>query len=320
MPHELEHVLPEGLYETLRTQSIERRLSALAENQATQLETIPESETPEALARHIERAAREALTTAPSGMRIELANRLLASLASTDAISDPPQLLHAVYDTNQIRRRSLRRPTTPLSEAALLTASHEDPNLAHELRRELESADQVDLLCAFIKWRGLRLLESALRDLSERGARLRVITTTYMGATERHALDELANRYNADIRINYETNATRLHAKAWLFRRDTEFNTAYVGSSNLSQQALLDGLEWNVRLSSVATPRLVQKFEITFDPTGKRPTSFPTILPRTPSVSTRPCAEQAARPPAEISALLASKLSRSSTSRRCSKT
>ncbi|WP_334170769.1 DUF3427 domain-containing protein [Sinomonas sp.] len=257
--------MPEGLYETLRTQSIERRLSALAENQATQLETIPESETPEALARHIERAAREALTTAPSGMRIELANRLLASLASTDAISDPPQLLHAVYDTNQIRRRSLRRPTTPLSEAALLTASHEDPNLAHELRRELESADQVDLLCAFIKWRGLRLLESALRDLSERGARLRVITTTYMGATERHALDELANRYNADIRINYETNATRLHAKAWLFRRDTEFNTAYVGSSNLSQQALLDGLEWNVRLSSVATPRLVQKFEITFD-------------------------------------------------------
>jgi superfamily II DNA or RNA helicase/HKD family nuclease len=158
-----------------------------------------------------------------------------------------------------------------LSEAALLTASHEDPSLAHELRRELESADQVDLICAFIKWRGLRLLESALQDLAERGAQLRVITTTYMGATERHAIDELANRYNAEVRINYETNSTRLHAKAWLFRRNSGFHTAYVGSSNLSQQALLDGLEWNVRLSGVATPRLVQKFQITFDSYWEKP-------------------------------------------------
>ncbi|WP_052207067.1 DUF3427 domain-containing protein [Sinomonas humi] len=244
---------------------MEQYLTHLGEGLASQFQGLPEEETPEALARHIERAARQALASAPSHSRLELANRLLSSLARADTIIDPPQLLHAVYDAKQIRRRSLRRPTTPLSDAALLTASHEDPNLAHELRRELESADQVDLLCAFIKWRGLRLLEGALQELSERDVRLRVITTTYMGATERHALDELANRYNAEIRINYETNATRLHAKAWLFRRNTGFHTAYVGSSNLSQQALLDGLEWNVRLSGVATPRLVQKFQITFD-------------------------------------------------------
>ncbi|MCH6468897.1 DEAD/DEAH box helicase family protein [Sinomonas terrae] len=265
MPDELEEDLPQGLYETLRTEHIERNLKHLGEGLATQFETVSEEEAPEALARHIGRVVRKALSSAPSGARLELANQLLSNLARADAITDPPQVLHAVYDTKQIRRRALRRPTTPLSDAALLTASHEDPNLAHELRRELESADQVDLLCAFIKWRGLRLLEGALKELSERGARLRVITTTYMGATERHALDELANRYNAEIRINYETNATRLHAKAWLFKRNTGFHTAYVGSSNLSQQALLDGLEWNVRLSGVATPRLVQKFQITFD-------------------------------------------------------
>jgi HKD family nuclease len=86
-----------------------------------------------------------------------------------------------------------------------------------------------------------------------------------MGATERRAIDELVKRYGAEVKINYETQATRLHAKAWLFRRDSGFDTAYVGSSNLSQAALLEGLEWNVRLSSVGTPTLLQKFEVTFD-------------------------------------------------------
>jgi superfamily II DNA or RNA helicase len=86
-----------------------------------------------------------------------------------------------------------------------------------------------------------------------------------MGATERRAIDQLVHRYGASVKINYETHATRLHAKSWLFRRNSGFDTAYVGSSNLSQAALLDGLEWNVRLSSVTTPALLKKFEVTFE-------------------------------------------------------
>ncbi len=65
--------------------------------------------------------------------------------------------------------------------------------------------------------------------------------------------------------MSYEVERTRLHAKAWLFRRDSGFDTAYVGSSNLSRSALLDGVEWNVRLSSVATATLLRKFRATFD-------------------------------------------------------
>ena len=115
-----------------------------------------------------------------------------------------------------------------------------------------------------MKWHGLRVLDSELKRLRERGKPLRVITTTYMGATERRAIDELVTEYGAEVKISYETQATRLHAKAWLFRRNSGFDTAYVGSSNLSQAALLDGLEWNVRLS-VGTPTLLEKFKVTFD-------------------------------------------------------
>lgn len=66
-------------------------------------------------------------------------------------------------------------------------------------------------------------------------------------------------------KVSYETRMTRLHAKAWLFHRDTGYSTAYVGSSNLPKVALLDGLEWNVRLAEVEQGHLLDTFRATFD-------------------------------------------------------
>ena len=146
-----------------------------------------------------------------------------------------------------------------------MTNARNEPTLAAELRAEMGSADEVDLLCAFVKWQGLRLLEDQLKELQRRGVPLRVITTTYLGATDARALDALVNEFGAEVRVNYETDRTRLHAKAWLLRRNTGFHTAYVGSSNLSHAALVDGLEWNVRLSAISTPHLLEKFRATFD-------------------------------------------------------
>ncbi len=157
------------------------------------------------------------------------------------------------------------RPATPLSDAALLTNTKGEPNLGAEVKAELETADEVDLLCAFVKWYGLRLLDPELRLVRERETPFRVITTTYMGATERAALDRLVREFGAEVKIQYDAQRTRLHAKAWMFRRNTGFDTAYVGSSNLSRAALLDGVEWNVRLSQIATPSLLEKFKGTFD-------------------------------------------------------
>ncbi|WP_427004471.1 DUF3427 domain-containing protein [Pseudarthrobacter sp. H2] len=256
--------LPEGLYELLSTDQLSGRLSQAAELQPI-FTDVEDEDTPDILSRHVADAVRRALAAAKPADRVALANKLLQELNTTDRIAEGPTQLQSLHRPDTLKRRNLRRPTTKLSDSALLTNSKVDPNLAVELRTEIESANTVDLLCAFVRWTGLRLLQPALEQLKERGARLRVITTTYMGATERRAIDELVTRYGAEVKISYETQATRLHAKAWLFRRDSGFDTAYVGSSNLSQAALLDGLEWNVRLSSVRTPTLLQKFEITFD-------------------------------------------------------
>ncbi len=95
------------------------------------------------------------------------------------------------------------------------------------------------------------------------GKPLRVITTVFTGSTERKALDWLA-KLGAQVKVSYDTQSTRLHAKAWLFRRATGFSTAYIGSSNLSKAALVDGVEWNVCLSQVGSPDILEKFDATF--------------------------------------------------------
>lgn len=256
--------LPEGLYELLKTDMIAAQLEAAQDLHAS-FEQVDEDMAPDILSRHVAEVVRRALAKAAPAERVEIANTFLGHLDQSAIIAAGPQELHALHRPESLRRRSVKRPTTRLSESALLTNSKDGPNLAAEIRTEMDSANSVDLLCAFVRWTGLRLLQPALERLQERGVRLRVITTTYMGATERRAIDELVNRYGAEVKISYETQATRLHAKAWLFRRDTGFDTAYVGSSNLSKAALLDGLEWNVRLSNIATPALLKKFEVTFD-------------------------------------------------------
>lgn len=157
------------------------------------------------------------------------------------------------------------RPITPISEQALFTNSKDEPRIDLELERELATADRVEILVSFIKVSGLRLLESQLLKLRDRGVPVRLITTTYMGATDKKAIDRLVNELGVEVRIDLLPVSNRLHAKAWLFHRNSGFSTAYIGSSNMSYSALTTGSEWNVRLSQIKAPELFSKFELSFE-------------------------------------------------------
>ncbi|MEU0426266.1 DUF3427 domain-containing protein [Streptomyces canus] len=267
--------LKAGVHERLVTQELHDQIQGLeaAGWKAIDAEVSPES-TPHVLARHIGETIGRRLAQLPQDEQVAVANQIMQSLtgsapgqeevAHNSSIVDGPRQLLALAEQEAPGVYAIR-PLTPLSETALITNAPDDPNLGAELRAELATADRIDLLCAFVKWYGIRVLESSLREAARRGVPIRVITTTYMGATDRHALDRLVRDFGAEVKVNYETRSTRLHAKAWLFRRNSGFDTAYVGSSNLSKAALLDGLEWNVRLSSVATPAVLNKFEASFD-------------------------------------------------------
>ncbi|NIZ90028.1 DUF3427 domain-containing protein [Kineococcus rubinsiae] len=261
--------LVEGLHEVVVAAGLKVSLTDAA-GWATVVRSVDDADAPHVLTRHVSALIQRSLeATADRSERLTLIRGLLEVLGERAAVpvpdeKDAPQQLLAVHRIRALTRPSTARPATPLSEAALLTNSAADPSLAAELRAELASADRVDLLCAFVKWSGMQLLERSLKDLQDRGVPFRVITTTYMGATERRAVDALVNDFGAEVKVIYETTRTRLHAKAWVAHRATGFSTAYVGSSNLSRSALLDGLEWNVRLSAVANPALLAKFDATF--------------------------------------------------------
>ena len=109
-------------------------------------------------------------------------------------------------------------PATPFSQSDLLVNAEGQPNVGSELRAELASADSVDLICAFVIWSGVRHLREALAGVKARGGRVRVITTTYMGATEKRAVDELV-ALGAEVRVAFDARTTKLHAKAWLLER-----------------------------------------------------------------------------------------------------
>jgi superfamily II DNA or RNA helicase len=284
--------VPAGLYEHLVTGQLMGDLSTLPPELA-QLGALDPTDAHEPLARHIALLASRALRAAGGSdqvgisRQVELANRIVAAIeglapdsaTSGDAVTEPARTLLAIAGPRNVPGPASfpERPATPLSTSALLVNGRGQPRIGYEVTRELASADEVDLLCAFIKWQGLRVLEKALLELQERGGQLRVITTTYIGATDQRALDRLVE-LGAEVKISYETRTTRLHAKAWLFRRATGMSTAYVGSSNMSRTALTDGLEWNVRLSNVEQAHLLGTFAETFDSYWADP-SFETYDP-----------------------------------------
>ncbi|MEN9752258.1 MAG: hypothetical protein RLZZ600_1305 [Actinomycetota bacterium] len=255
--------LSEGVYERLITEEVLASLSQLPQDQVIS-EYLDPAEAPQALAKHVSGIVQRALEGLDAEAQLAKANDILGYLGKSEENLPgvkPEQLLEITAPNST----ASLRPESGLTAPVLLTNAHGEPSLGAEVKAELATAESVDLLSAFIRWTGLRTIEAELLRLKERGVRLRVLTTTYIGATEKRALDELVRRFGAVVKINYETNSTRLHAKAWMFKRHSGLNTAYVGSSNLSHAALIDGLEWNVRISEAETPNLMRKFESTFE-------------------------------------------------------
>jgi len=173
-------------------------------------------------------------------------------------------------DSNAELQSSPQRPDIPLGLSALLTGSSRSPSLVSQIEKELASADRVDWLVSFIKWSGIRPLRDILKNFTDIAnvngtPRFRVLTTSYLGATDPKAVEFLLNLPNTEVRVSYDTHRTRLHAKAYLFYRCTGFGSAYIGSANVSRIALDEGLEWTAKVSQHELPHLWRQVVTAFE-------------------------------------------------------
>ena len=198
--------------------------------------------------------------------KIKLANEILKSLGSSQRIEDTEKanrLIALVKESKSDRRWVSQEPPMALSKIGLVT--NQNTNMSATLNLEMRSSNSVDILMSFVRMKGITLLADELSKLRERNVSVRLLTTVYTGATQKQALDYLVRELGVAVKINYDIDIAHLHAKAWLFGRDTGFSTAYIGSSNISETALTDGMEWNVRLSETSSPEVLDTFRIAFN-------------------------------------------------------
>ncbi len=211
---------------------------------------------------------------------LEASGHPLAGLVQDIPVPPFRQLLEVVTREAQlVGKPDSVRPDAPLGVSALLTGSSRSPSLITQIKKELLSADRADWLVSFIKWSGIRPLRETLQRFTEtagaEGApRLRVATTSYLGATDIKAVEFLAGLPNTQVRVSYDTHRTRLHAKAYVFHRDTEFGSAYVGSANISRVALDEGLEWTAKISQHELPYLWRQIIAAFESHWEDPAEF----------------------------------------------
>lgn len=265
------HSLPVGLYERLLDQELAELFESCPDITAT-LEKLDDESEVESYSQLLGSILRGVLPTIASKHRLALVNRLIEVLGAQEGLdytlrrrllSAPKTLLTQVQSKGQ--PSPWCQPETPLSISSLLTGSADDPPLEREIRTELQSCERVDILVSFIKWSGLSLLLSAFEEIEERGVPVRIITTSYMGASDPPAIEWLASRRNVSMRISYDTERTRLHAKAYHFHRASGYSTAYIGSANMSRPAMTSGLEWTVKVTAQDMPHVLARFEAEFE-------------------------------------------------------
>jgi superfamily II DNA or RNA helicase len=273
-----------GLYEELVSKLIESKISQLG-NDKLYIKKVPidKAEAAHILSQYLLSIIKKALglVSGPDALdrQIEISNKIIQLLKtelgkeefSDDLIGIQGQILKAILEKLDADFSDFEShlkeitPYTRLTHSELFTGGNLGISMESELKKEILSADRIDFLVSFIKWKGLIVLLKELEKFTEKGGKLRVITTTYMGATDAKAIEVLSKLKNTEVKISYNTGNERLHAKAYLFFRNTGFHTGYIGSSNMSRTALTDGLEWNLKITTKEVGHIIDKFQKTFE-------------------------------------------------------
>ncbi len=277
-------MIQQGLYEQLINKLISAKLNNLDKSSFYIKETaIDKNEAARVLSQYLVEVIRFAFSLISGeesiDRQIELSNKIIFLLRTelkdeefdNDLIATEAKILSAIFSKIDASfsdfEEHLREitPYTRLSQSELFTGNNAGISLESEIKKEILSSNKINFLVSFIKWTGIRIFEKELFEFTDGGGQLKVITTSYMGATDLKAVEYLSSLRNTEIKVSYNTDNERLHAKAYLFYRNTGFHTGYIGSSNISRSALTNGLEWNLKVTTTEVGHIIDKFQKTFE-------------------------------------------------------
>ena len=275
-------MLKNGLYEEVINKGLGEELDG-SQDKLIKRAPIDKAEAAKVLSKYITQVVERGLDNIVDNggdiqSQIELANKIVSTIKAETresvfdnlSVDRRAEQLLALFDkTNSIyginERAEVVRPVTSIAQSSLFTGAVHEPQMGTELKKEIASCDRIDFLVSFIKWSGLRIIYEDLKAFTRNGGKLRILTTSYMGATDIKSIEMLSELPNTEIKVSYDTKRTRLHAKTYIFYRDTGFTTAYVGSSNLSNAAMTSGCEWNVKATAQDLPDTIKKICATFE-------------------------------------------------------
>jgi hypothetical protein len=166
-----------GLYDTVLTQALADQIDGLdARRLRAQLAEVEPAELPDRIAEIIAEWARDVVEAASSADRhdtaVALATSVLILLVERHgaAVDDQSRLAPGLQRLVAVEPLSptgepvaIPRPLTPLRDTVLMTNARDQPTVGREILAEIESADRIDLVLAFIRWTGVRDLLPALR-------------------------------------------------------------------------------------------------------------------------------------------------------------
>lgn len=273
-----------GLYEQLITKLVSNKLENVdLQKYHISETTLDKEEASQYLSLYLLETIKFALNEVKDKDRplkqVEISNKIITLLLkeldsvelSDNLLETEGRILQAVFSKENFPFSNLQSrlkeitPYTRLSQSELFTGNNVGISLESELRKEILSSDEICWLVSFIKFSGIRIFKKELEEFTKSGKKLKIITTSYMGATEVKAVEYLSSLPNTEIKVSYNSEHERLHAKAYLFLRNSGFHTGYIGSSNISRSALTNGLEWNIKVTTQEISHIIGKFQKTFE-------------------------------------------------------
>jgi superfamily II DNA or RNA helicase/HKD family nuclease len=130
------------------------------------------------------------------------------------------------------------------------------------LKEEVES---IDIVVSFLKHSGLKSLYAWFDYWKDNNIPVRIVTSTYLSLTEPAALYELNHYFPGNVRI-YNGNAPSFHPKAYFFKMKNKLDShVFIGSSNMSEPGLVDGVEWNYRIDYSIDAQSYEELTIEFE-------------------------------------------------------